>query len=117
MDSFHVKSMAEDELDSFFTAEIGKPVPGEHALNTDHKIIAVRGNDLEKVLRTTTDVAMDEDRSFPIKNADVHFSGMKIDSAVIFVCFGVESHDKAPFLVNGSRKTQHTRKCMPKGGP
>jgi hypothetical protein len=35
----------------------------------------------------------------------------------MFVCFGVESHDKAPFLVNGSRKTQHTRKCMPKGGP
>ena len=92
MDGFHIKGMTEDELDTFFTAKIGKPVPGEHAFDTDHQAIAVRSNDLEKVFRTATDVAVDEDRSFPVKNADVHFSGMKIDSAVMFVCFRVKSH-------------------------
>jgi hypothetical protein len=31
------------------------------------------------------DVAMDKDFSFPIDHADEHFSGMKIDSAAMFV--------------------------------
>lgn len=40
MDGFHVEGMAEDEFDTFLAAQVGKPVPGEHAFHADHQVVA-----------------------------------------------------------------------------
>ena len=40
---FHVQGMAEREFNVVVCAEIGNPVPGEHALGTDNQIILIIG--------------------------------------------------------------------------
>jgi hypothetical protein len=85
--------MTKGELDSFLTAKIKKPVPGEHAFHTYLQSLPVWCDDSEEFIRVAVDVTVDKDFSFPINNADEHFSGMKINSAVMFVCFGVKSHE------------------------
>ena len=34
------EGMAQDELDPLLGAEIGQPVPGENALDSDHQVLA-----------------------------------------------------------------------------
>jgi len=92
MHSFHVQGMAEDKLNTFATAEIGKPVPGEHTLDADHQVIPERSNDLEEIFRRRGNVAVYQHHSVSPQNADEHFFRMKIDSAVMFVGFCVKSH-------------------------
>jgi len=92
MDGFHVEGMAEDKLDTFLATEIGEPVPGKHAFHADYQVVAERRNRLEKVFRRAGNVAMQKHIAFCIQDAEKHFSGMKVDSAVVFVCFRVESH-------------------------
>jgi len=42
----HVERMPEHEVDPLVGAQIGQPVPGEHALNADHQIpLAIPGQD------------------------------------------------------------------------
>jgi hypothetical protein len=102
MNGFHVQGMTEGELDSFFTAKIKKPVPGEHAFYPNYQTFPEGSDDFEEIFRVTADVAMDKDIALSIENTDIHFPGMKIDSAVVFVCFRVKSH-KGPLWSIGSR--------------
>lgn len=47
----HVQGMAEDEIDLLPAAEIGQPVPGEHALHADHQVVPEGPNDPEEIIR------------------------------------------------------------------
>jgi hypothetical protein len=85
MDGFHVKGMAEGEVDFFSATQIKKPIPGKHALHAYHQPFLERRDNFEKFFGATVDVAMEQDVTFPIKDTDVHFLGMKVDSAVMFV--------------------------------
>jgi len=58
MDRFHKESVTENELNAFLPAEVGKPVPGEHAFNTNNQVIPERRYSFEKALRGTNNIAM-----------------------------------------------------------
>ena len=85
MNGFHVEGMTEDKFDAFLAAEIGKPVPGEHAFHADHQVVAERRYRPEKGFRRAGDVAMQKHIALRIQNAEKHLSGMKVDSAVMFL--------------------------------
>jgi hypothetical protein len=36
VDGFHVEGVAEHEVDAFTSAQIGEPIPGEDALDSDY---------------------------------------------------------------------------------
>ena len=45
------------------------------------------------------DVSVHSGFSFLVENADIHFSGVQIDTAIVCVLFGVKSHQLASFLL------------------
>jgi len=115
VDCFHVKGVTEHKLDLFITTKVCKPIPREHAFHTDNQALPVRGHDAKEALRIAADFAMYQHGPFRVENADVLFSSMKINSAVVLVGFGVESHE-GPLWSNGSRKAEHTPKDVcPRG--
>jgi hypothetical protein len=50
MNGFHVEGMTEDKRDVFLGAQVGEPVPGEHAFDRDDDIRPIRRNGFEKGL-------------------------------------------------------------------
>jgi len=97
MDCFHVEGMAENEGDVFLDTEISDPVPGEHAFDSDHDVLAEGSNGMEKSFRVGVDVMMNPDIAPGIKDADKHVFGMQVDSTIILVLLGVKSHRASSF--------------------
>ena len=58
MDGFHVEGVAEDEGDAFGGAEVGEPVPGEHALAADDESVAEGRQGVEQCVRIGGDFAV-----------------------------------------------------------
>src|SRR6266705_6455150 len=56
----HVEGVAQDERNTLGGAEVGQPVPGEHALGGHHQVVAVRGDDPQEVLWLTATVLVDQ---------------------------------------------------------
>jgi hypothetical protein len=92
MNGFHVKSVAEDKGNLFFPAKVSNPIPGEHTFNANDQVIQVGFNHLHECLGVGFDVLVDQDIPLLIQYADIEAAGMQIDSAVMFVCLGVEFH-------------------------
>jgi hypothetical protein len=97
VNGLHVQGVAQDEGDTLAGAQIGQPVPGEHAFDADHDVLAVRANDGQEVLGAGRSVAVDEDLAAGIEDADVHASGVQVDTAVVSVLLCVESHPVSSF--------------------
>jgi hypothetical protein len=97
MDRFHIEGMAENKGDVFLGTEVGDPVPGEHAFDSDHDVLAEGGNGTEKSFRVSVDVMMNPDIAFGIEDTDKHILGMQIDSTIKFVLFGVKIHMASSF--------------------
>ncbi len=66
-------------------AKIGRPVPAEDTFDADNHIFDEGKDQLEKQFRVGFDIRMDNDFSPMIQDADIHFSGMKIGTAVLLV--------------------------------
>jgi hypothetical protein len=92
MDGFHVEGVTEDKGDVFLCAEIGDPVPGEDAFNRYNDIFSISFGGFKEDLWIRSDIALKDDVSLLVDDAEVHGLCMKIDSAVILVLFGVEIH-------------------------
>src|SRR3990172_1719307 len=92
VDGLRGQGVAEDEGDAFLGAQVGEPVPGEHALSGDDEIFAVRSDDLEERRRRGLRVSMHERVSGGIEDADVQGLGVEIDAAVVTMLTVVESH-------------------------
>jgi hypothetical protein len=107
--------MTEDKRDIFFVAKISQPVPGEHALGTDDQIVPVRMNGLQKGVRLGFDVAVEQCLSLLVENTQVHFVGVQVDSTVMLVLFGVQSHEKASFAYDDLRLLSHYNGSGPLG--
>jgi hypothetical protein len=84
--------LTQDERDLFILTEIGQPVPRKHAFGGNHKIIAERIYCPQKCIRPGSYVAVQDDITFPVEDAEIHFVGVQVDSTVKFVLFGVKSH-------------------------
>jgi len=78
-------------------AKIGQPVPAEDTFNADNHIFDEGKDQFEKQFRVGFDILMDNDFSLMIQDADIHFSGMKIDTAVILMRLIVKFHGVASF--------------------
>ena len=97
MNRFHVEGMAENERDVFLGTEIGDPVPGEHAFDSDHDVLSEGSNDAEKSFRVRVDVMMNPDIASGIKDTDKHILGVQIDSTIKLVLFSVKIHMASSF--------------------
>lgn len=107
MDSFHIECMAQDEGDRLLGAEIGEPIPDEHALDGDDDILPVGLDGPEKGLRRGLTVFVEHGVALLIQDAKVHGSGVQIDSAIKFVLVGVQSHMASSFGVNCFSPKRH----------
>jgi hypothetical protein len=98
MNGFHVKSVAQDEGDAFVGAQVSDPVPGEDALNCDGDVVTVGCDGSEEWFRLGGDVSVEQDLSVPVENAEVHGSSVEIDTTIVTMFPGVESHEASSFL-------------------
>src|SRR6516225_7449646 len=93
VDGFDVEGVGQDELEAGVLASVGQPIPTEHALATDGQVVFVRLDELEEELEVVVfDVAVDQLFAFAVHDADVHLTGMQIDSAVVLGGGGVILH-------------------------
>jgi len=89
--------MSEDKGYFVFGTKVCNPVPTKDALNTDNDVIDIWKNHFKEQLRIRFDIFMNMGFAFLIEDADVHFSGVQIDTAIVLVLLIVKSHDLASF--------------------
>jgi hypothetical protein len=111
VDGLHVKGVTEDEGDVFFSTEVGKPVPGEHAFDSDNDVFSVCFDSLKEGIGLSVNILVKQDVPVLVEDTEIHGSGMKVDTAVEFMLLRVESHE-ASSLKNGYSSTEHIRKGM-----
>jgi len=63
-------------------AEVGEPVPGEHALDGDHEVIPVGGDGFEERLRVRPDAAVEQYLAGLVQDAEVEGACVQVDAAV-----------------------------------
>ena len=99
--------MTEDKRDVFIGTEIGEPVPGEYTFSADDDVVAVRLDCFEKTLRFRMHVAVQDQLPRIAQDAEIHGTGVEIDTAVEPVFFGVKSH-RGLLSGKGLMTSQHT---------
>ena len=114
VDRLHVQGMAKHEGKADLLAEVGHPVPAEHALHGDDHVIAVGRQRTEQVLGSCPVVSVIDDLPVVIEHADVHPPCVQVDPAVVRVALGVES--QGPLLSSVCVKTEHTHFAYVQGG-
>jgi putative addiction module component (TIGR02574 family) len=72
MDGLHRQRVPQHKGDAVLGAEVGEPVPGEHALRAHDEIVAKGGHGLEERVRCGLQVAMHQHLAGPVEDADVH---------------------------------------------
>ena len=92
----HVQGVAQDKGDSQPGAEVGDPVPDEHALHRDCQVLAVGFNDPHECLRRRLQVLVNQHLAGRIGQAHVHDACVQIDPAIVFVSLRVEAHLRPP---------------------
>jgi hypothetical protein len=93
----HIEGVAENEIDPLLGAQVGQPVPGEHALAADYKAGAIGFYQSEESFRFGRDILVNDHLSDGIEDADIHGVGVQIDAAVEPVLFRVEFHGAGSF--------------------
>jgi len=108
VDRLHIQRVAERKGQAFLGAEIGEPVPAKEAFA---KVVAVGRDDFERFVAVALEVAVDQDLSRLVEDADVHRSGVQVDTTVVAVLLSLESHRGLP-----SNRSLATRKPAPWAG-
>jgi hypothetical protein len=98
MNGLHVESVAQDEGDTFSGAQVSDPVPGEDAFDGDGDVVTVGCDSSEEWFRLSGDVSVKYDLPVLVENAEVHGSSVEIDTTIVTVVLGVESHEASSFL-------------------
>ena len=97
VDGFHIQGVAQDERNVVQGAEVRQPIPAKDTFHADHDVIEEGKDHFKEQLRIGFDILVHFDLAALADDADVHFSGVQIDPAVMFVLLGVESHNVASF--------------------
>jgi hypothetical protein len=66
VDGFHVLGVPQHTRQTFLDAQVGKPVPGKHALHGDHEILAIGSHGLEKNLGGRWHIPVEQDLTIPV---------------------------------------------------
>ena len=89
---FHVQGVAQREGDRFVFAEVGEPIPGEHALDADDQAGAVRRDGVQENLGARRQIAFEDGGTGVIENVREHTSCVQIDAGIECVRLFVEAH-------------------------
>jgi hypothetical protein len=108
MESLHGEGMAQDTGDTFTSAEVGQPIPGEETLGAPNQPLAVGCNDLEKRGGASGHIPGHQNRAILVQNTDVQGAGMQVEAAVKLRLFGVASHAVSSSLESAFSHSQHT---------
>jgi len=92
VDHAHVPGVAEDEGDRVVLAQVGQPVPGEHALDSDDQAVAEGLHGVEEGLGLRRQVLREDGLALLVEDVDEHASGVQIDAGVKSVLSGVAAH-------------------------
>jgi hypothetical protein len=92
VDGLHVQGVAQDEGDLLLLAEVGQPVPGEHALTGDGQAVAEGGDGLEEGLGAGRDGLGQGGRALGVEDVQGEGPGVQVDAAVESVLLVVEPH-------------------------
>ncbi len=92
VDRFHVEGVAEREGDLVVLAEIGEPIPREHALATDDQARAIGCDGVAKSVGVGGQIGFEDGRALRIEDVREHASCMEIDAGVECVRMVVEAH-------------------------
>src|SRR5215831_15203488 len=93
MDGLHIERMAKDKRQAFASAEVGEPVPGEDTFDTDDHVLAVGRDGLKKGGWPGGHIAVHQDLSIPVHDAEVHGASVQVDAIIKLVLLGVKSHE------------------------
>src|SRR5262245_16664502 len=108
MDGLHIQRMPEDKRNAFARAQVGEPVPGEDAFDTDDQVLPIGRNGLEKRFWASRHVPMHQDLALLIQDTEVHGAGMQINAAVKLVLLRIEAHEVSSSFMSDSLRYQHT---------
>jgi hypothetical protein len=72
VNGFYIEGMPQDKGNALLGTEVDEPISGKHPLDGHDEPLAVRGNGLEKGFRSGFHVAVQQDCSIVIHDADVH---------------------------------------------
>ena len=93
MTEVKVEGVGQDEGQAGVLGGVGQPMPAEQALGADGEAVAVRLNEFEEVREVVVlDVAVEELFAVAVHEADVHWVGVEVDSAVVIGGGGVVFH-------------------------
>ena len=73
-------------------AQVSEPVPAEEALAADDQVVAEGLDEVEKGPRAAWRLTVEEDSAVGVKDTGVHGPGVQVDTGVVPVLLGVESH-------------------------
>jgi hypothetical protein len=76
MKGLHIESMTQDKGNAFLTTEVGQPLPGEPAFDSNDHIVPIGCDDPQKRFGGGGQILMDEFRTALIQDTDVHRLGM-----------------------------------------
>ena len=96
MDRFHVQRVTEHESDAEFLAQIGDPVPAEHAFDRDDQVLSVGGDGSFEGAGGGRQVLVHENGAAVILDAEVHRPCVKVDAAVESMLLFIEAHMVPP---------------------
>jgi len=91
--------MARHKGDALTGTQIGQPLPGEDAFHGDDNPFSVGIDNRQKGIRVGPHVAMDENLTIMVEDTDIHTPRTQIDTTVVFVSLGVESHEASSFVI------------------
>jgi len=92
VDQLHGQCVPEHERDPLVLAQVGEPVPGEHALAPDHQSLAVRLEGVEDGVGRGGQILFQAGGALVVEHVDEEGSGVQVDAAVICVRGVVRAH-------------------------
>jgi hypothetical protein len=94
--ALHVQGVAQDEGDVVLLAEVGEPVPSEHALAGDGQPVAERIDGLKEGVGVGGEGQLEGGVAGGIEDAQGQGPGVQIDAAIESVALVVEPHRGLP---------------------
>src|SRR5262245_29999685 len=112
VDQLEVEGVAEDEVDLLRSAEVGEPVPGEHALTADDQAVAKRGQRVEHCRRGRGHRGLADEGAGAVEDAQREGPGVQVNATVESVRLVVKAHHglrwggpacRAPIVVDAAQ--------------
>jgi hypothetical protein len=92
VDGLHVKGVAEDKGEALLATEVGHPVPAEEAFDGDRQVLSLGSESLQQPFSVAGQLPVHQGLALLVQDADIEAAGVEVDTAVMKMLSGVESH-------------------------